>query len=74
MSSVSGSSVQSIFLGDVHGFVDNDGASATPPSAVHQRRVVQLEGEPTLEPEFAWSQLRDTFEYRDFDDSLVFVE
>jgi len=66
--------VQSILLGDFNGFEDSDGASATPPSAVHQRRVEPHADERTLEPACAWSLLRDTFEYRDFDDSLVFVE
>ena len=66
--------MQSIFLGDVHGFVDSDGASATPSSAVHQCRVEPRADEPALERACAWSLLRDTFEYRDFDDSLVFVE
>jgi hypothetical protein len=66
--------VKAIFLGDVHHFVDGDEEATTPPSAVNQRRVEPRTDEQELERANAWSLLRDTFEYRDFDDSLVFVE
>jgi len=39
-------------------------------SAIHERPA----HERTLDTECAWSLLRETFECRDFDDSLVFAE
>ncbi|HEX6273824.1 MAG TPA: hypothetical protein VFZ53_12335 [Polyangiaceae bacterium] len=39
-------------------------------SAIHERPA----HERTLATESAWSLLRETFECRDFDDSLVFAE
>ena len=66
--------MKAIFLGDVHGFVDGDEEAKTPASAVNQRRVEPRPDEQEHDGANAWSLLRDTFEYRDFDDSLVFVE
>jgi hypothetical protein len=56
-----------------------EAAARAPSSSVRQRRVersteVRRLDERTLETESAWSLLRETFECRDFDDSLVFVE
>lgn len=51
----------------------------SPSSSVKHRLVdraieEQPSDERTLEAESAWSLLRETFECRDFDDSLVFAE
>jgi hypothetical protein len=53
---------------------------AKAPSSSVKHRLVdraideQRPDERTLESESAWSLLRETFECRDFDDSLVFAE
>jgi len=66
--------VQTIFIGDVHGRIEGEDAATPPPSSVRERRAEPSRDEQPLDSASAWSLLRDTFEYRDFDDSLVFAE
>jgi len=66
--------VQTIFIGDIHGKNDGEEAAIPPPSSVRQRDAEPCWGQRTPDSASAWSLLRDTFESRDFDDSLVFAE
>jgi hypothetical protein len=54
--------------------VDGEDAATPPPSSVHPHRAESRSDEQALDSASAWSLLRDSFECRDFDDSLVFAE
>jgi hypothetical protein len=63
--------LQFSFIGDVHGCIDEFKAlDEQPPSAT----PTTTPDERTNAAQSAWSLLRETFECRDFDDSLVFAE
>jgi hypothetical protein len=66
--------VKHIFIGDVHDCIDGEAAETAPSSSTRERAAQACSDEPALDSASAWSLLRDTFEYRDFDDSLVFAE
>jgi arginine utilization protein RocB len=66
--------VQTILIGDTHGRNHGEDAATPPPSSVRQRDAEPCWDQQTPDSASAWSLLRDTFEYRDFDDSLVFAE
>jgi hypothetical protein len=66
--------VQHISFGDVHGRIEGEETAPPHPSSASERGNEQRCDEQPLDSASAWSLLRDTFEYRDFDDSLVFAE
>ena len=66
--------MQTIFIGDIHDKNDGEDAATPPPSSVRERGAEPRRDEQPLDSASAWSLLRDTFESRDFDDSLVFAE